>query len=35
MSSELKFLAFCVEIYKNSKKISGKEAFVPNILWII
>jgi len=27
MSSELKFLAFCVEIYKNAKKISGKEAF--------
>jgi len=28
MSSELKFLAFCVEIYKNAKKISGKEVFV-------
>jgi len=27
MSSELKFLAFCVEIYKNAKKISGREAF--------
>lgn len=27
MSSELKFLAFCVEIYKNAKKINGKEAF--------
>ena len=27
MSGELKFLAFCVEIYKSAKRISGTEAY--------
>lgn len=27
MSAELKFLAFCIEIYKNAKKISGAEVY--------
>ena len=27
MSGELRFLAFCVEIYKNAKKISGAEVY--------
>ena len=27
MAAELKFLAFCIEIYKSAKKISGAEAY--------
>ena len=27
MSNELKFLAYCIEIYKSAKKISGEAAF--------
>jgi hypothetical protein len=27
MSNELKFLAYCVEIYKSAKKMSGEAAY--------
>jgi hypothetical protein len=27
MKDEVKFLAYCVEIYKDAKKISGKQVF--------
>ncbi len=27
MNGELKFLAFCIEIYKSAKKISGQETY--------
>jgi len=27
MSKELKFMAFCIEVYKSIKKISGAEAY--------
>ncbi|GHV28694.1 hypothetical protein FACS1894167_06440 [Synergistales bacterium] len=27
MRDEVKFLAYCIEIYKDAKKINGKQAF--------
>ncbi|MDR1917139.1 MAG: DUF3791 domain-containing protein [Synergistaceae bacterium] len=27
MKDEVKFLAYCIEIYKDAKKISGKQVF--------